>query len=122
MKRVKLAFVIVAIGSMLSMAAQARAATTYVVALPNGTTTGFAPAILALAKGSTLDIVGADVQVHNIVCVKRDRKRRPLCQSRLAGLGETKPVMGVERLAPGTYALLCTLHPQMKADLTVVGA
>lgn len=121
MKRVKLACAIVAIGSVLAMAAPASAATVYVVALPNGTTTGFAPAVLAIAKGSTLDIVGADVQVHNIACVKRDRKRRPLCQSRVAGLGETKPVMGVEKLAPGTYAMLCTLHPQMKADLTVVG-
>lgn len=123
MKTLKLAVAIVAMGSMLLMAAPANAVTTaYVVALPNGTTTGFAPTVIAMAKGSSMDVVGADLQVHNIACVKRDRKKRPLCQSRSAGLGETKPVMGVEKLKPGTYSLLCTLHPQMKVDLTVVGA
>ena len=124
MKSLKLAIVMVALGALSLTAAPANAipAPVNVVALPNGTTTGFAPTVLAIAKGTAVDVVGADVQVHNLACAKRDRKRRPLCLSRTAGLGESQPVKGIEKLKPGSYSLLCTLHPQMKVELTVVGA
>jgi plastocyanin len=92
------------------------------VALPNGTTTGFAPNIVAVTRGGSLNLVGADTQVHNLACIKRNRRtKRPLCQSDYAGPGEIKPVVGVEKLKVGTYALICQLHPQMKAELRVVG-
>lgn len=92
-----------------------------VVALPNGTTTGFAPKIVAITKGGTLDVVGADTTVHNLACVKRNRKtKRPLCRSDYAVAGEVKRVKGVEKLPAGTYALFCDVHPQMTAELMVV--
>lgn len=124
MKRVKLAIGVVAIGALSLAAAPATAipAAVNVVALPNGTATGFAPTILAIVQGTPVDVVGADLQVHNLACAKRDRRRRPLCLSRVAALGESQPVKGIERLKPGNYSLLCTLHPQMKVELTVVGA
>jgi plastocyanin len=93
-----------------------------VVAPPNGTTTGFAPNLAAIAKGGSLDLVGADLVSHNLACVKKNRKtRRPLCQSDYAALGEVKPVKGVQKLPVGTYKLNCQLHPKMTAELTVVG-
>jgi plastocyanin len=92
------------------------------VAPPNATTVGFAPNVLAISQGGSLNIVGADLQVHNIACVKFNRKtKRPLCQSAYAALGETKPVVGVEKLKVGTYPLICQAHPQMKVELRVVG-
>ena len=42
-------------------------------------------------------------------------------QSEYAAAGETKPVVGVEKLKVGTYPLICQAHPQMKVDLRVVG-
>ena len=92
------------------------------VALPNGTMTGFAPNLMAISEGGSLNLVGADTQVHNIACVKRNRKtKRPLCESAYAAAGEMKPVTGVEKLPVGTYALICQAHPQMKVELRVVG-
>jgi plastocyanin len=92
------------------------------VALPSGTTTGFAPNIIAISQGGSLNIVGGDLQVHNLACTKTNRKtKRPICQSAFAALGETKPVIGVEKLPVGTYPLICQAHPQMKVDLRVVG-
>ena len=92
------------------------------VALPNGTTTGFAPNVLAISQGGSLNLLGADTQAHNIACVKFSRKtKRPLCQSEYAAAGDVKPVAGVEKLRAGTYSLICQAHPQMKVDLTVVG-
>ncbi|HYI44451.1 MAG TPA: hypothetical protein VE174_03180 [Actinomycetota bacterium] len=92
------------------------------VALPSGTTTGFAPNILAISQGGSLNIVGADLQVHNLACTKIKRKtKRPICQSAYVAAGEVKPVVGVEKLKVGTYPLICQAHPQMKVDLRVVG-
>jgi plastocyanin len=92
------------------------------VAPPSATTVGFAPNVLAISQGGTLNLLGADLQVHNLACTKLNRKtKRPLCQSDYAALGETKPVTGVEKLKVGTYALICQAHPQMKVDLRVVG-
>ena len=92
-----------------------------VVAPPNGTDIGFAPNVLAIAHGGSLTVAGADLQVHNLACVKRSRKtRRPLCQSAYVGAGQTAPVVGVEKLPAGTHPLVCQLHPKMTVTLTVL--
>jgi plastocyanin len=122
--KIRAGFMVLAAGALLSMSAPAESlpAAVHVVALPNGTTTGFAPNAVAILKGTGLDVLGADLQVHNLACVKRNRKtKRPLCQSEYVAAGESKPLVGAEKLPPGDYGLLCQLHPQMKAKLTVVG-
>lgn len=100
-----------------------------VLAPANGTTTGFAPRSLVAAQGTSMDLIGADTTAHNLVCEKKKkvkkgkrRFRRPVCASGFAAAGQTSRVEGVETLKPGTYALLCQLHPQMTVELTVVGA
>ena len=106
-----------------SVAAEERAGTVGVsVAPPNATTVGFAPNVVVISEGGTLDVVGADLQVHNLACTKVNRKtKRPVCQGAYAATGEIKPVVGVEKLKVGSYSLVCQAHPQMKVDLRVVG-
>ena len=94
-----------------------------VVAPPNATTVGFVSRALAIPRGETLDLVGADTTAHNVACVKKVKKRksrRPMCQSPFAASGQVVRVKGVEKLKPGTYALICQLHPQMTLALTVL--
>jgi hypothetical protein len=95
---------------------------TAVVAPPNATTTGFVSEVLAIPRGGSLDILVADTTAHNLACAKKTKKRprRPVCASEYAIAGETARVEGVEKLKPGTHALLCQLHPQMTVELTVL--
>jgi plastocyanin len=94
----------------------------YIVAPPLGQTLGFAPPAAVITQGGSLTLVGADSTAHNIICLDRDENRRPLCNSDFVLIGETAEVNGVEELPPGDYPLVCGLHPNMTATLTVVGA
>ncbi len=92
-----------------------------VLAPPDGANNGFAPNNIVIAQGGSVDVVGADLQSHNLACIKRNRKTKlPLCQSEYAAAGETKRVEGVENLKAGAYQLMCQLHPSMIVDLTVL--
>jgi plastocyanin len=92
-----------------------------IVALPNGATVGFAPRTAVMPRGGSIDLVGADTTAHNIACAKKKR-RRPLCQSGFVTAGQTVPLKGAHKLKPGTYLLICQLHPQMTVNLTVAAA
>ena len=70
-------------------------------------------------------MVGADTTAHNLACAKKTKKRRgrprrPLCMSGFAAAGETASVKRVKKLKPGSYRLLCQLHPKMTVELTVL--
>ena len=104
----------------------ASAAGSALVAPPNGASVGFVPNAVVITQGGTLDLIGADSTAHNVACAKKrrsgpkKRRRKPVCMSAFAVAGETQPVKGVDKLKPGTYELLCQLHPQMTAELTVL--
>jgi hypothetical protein len=44
----------------------------------------------------------------------------PLFRSALAGLGESKPIEGLDRVVSGqTYGFYCSIHPGMTGQLIV---
>jgi plastocyanin len=99
--------------------------TTWVYETPPGANVyGFVPPAGVITEGGTAYLTNQDATAHNIACVKFDPvTRRPLCESPYANPSlppETVPINGVDKLPPGTYDLLCQLHPPMTATLTVV--
>jgi plastocyanin len=95
----------------------------HITAPPNSAAIGFVPPVVAVTEGGSLSFTNADTQTHNVVCALRDPVTgRAVCESAYVNPGATSsvPVQGVATLPPGTYDLLCQLHPQMTATLTVV--
>lgn len=78
----------------------------------------FVPPSLRVPRGSQPLLTVTDPEPHNVVAVARDR-RGPLFGSDTVGLGETTPVLRVERLGPGVYQFLCTVHERMTGELVV---
>ncbi|MGH2684516.1 MAG: hypothetical protein ACRDJP_03510, partial [Actinomycetota bacterium] len=107
----------VAAGALVALP-PARAADQVVVAHSIG---GYAPPIVVLEQGGTLDFTNADPAgiTHNVY-----EDGVPAAAARFAsatvGRGVTTPVEGVESLDPGRYGFFCTLHPWMKGELQVV--
>ena len=89
-----------------------------VVAGPGAQTTGFATPNATLLQGSKLTFVNLDAVAHNVASVAVDANGQRLFASPNAGTG-SYPVEGTERLTPGTYDFLCTVHPSMKGKLEV---
>ena len=105
-----------AAGAISAVTAPASAAKQNVIA---HSTVGYANAAVVIEQGDSLDFVNADPLgvPHNVV---EDLVSPPRFASATVGGGVTTPVDGVEAMAPGTYAFLCTLHPWMKGALQIL--
>lgn len=79
----------------------------------------FAPASIEITPGDTLALTNLEPPPHNVVSVARTRGGAPLFASATIGVGETTMVLGLENLLPGSYAFLCSVHPQMRGILDV---
>lgn len=107
-------------------------ATPSVVVLPGGWLTQYATPVLAIPPGGALDLYNVDVMYHDVVshevgpadqpwCANFETGSCPLFWTRLAGLGEQVPVLGLEHARPGgTYTFYCTKHNGMQGTLVVL--
>ena len=96
------------------------AAETTIATGPSAQATGYLPPVVTMARGGKASYVNADIVRHNVVSVAKGADGKPLFSSgTLSAAGESKPVVGVEKLAPGTYQFLCQPHPGMKGQLVV---
>ena len=93
-------------------------ATAVVTAPPEATSAGFAPPRMAVTKGGSLQFVNADTMTHDITAVAK-KDGAPVFKSPFTASGSSSDVKGVSALAPGSYPFFCSLHTQMKGELTV---
>ncbi|HVF03969.1 MAG TPA: cupredoxin domain-containing protein [Frankiaceae bacterium] len=94
--------------------APTRAADTVITAAANT----FVPMNLSVTAGDKLTFVNPDVAPHNVIA-EATHKNVPLFRSDTITMGETAEVVGVDKLKPGTYTFVCTLHPRMRGALAV---
>jgi plastocyanin len=94
--------------------------TSTVAALPSGNLTGFAPRAVTVIQGQPLDFANLDpLGPHDVTSVKRGSDYQRLFTSASVPFGQATPVEGVEKLAPGTYDFVCSIHGSMQGQLTV---
>ena len=78
--------------------------------------------VVVIERGQPISFSNYDIEPHNVVATRRTGKggrRRPLFASKVIDFRQSTPVLGVTKLAPGTYQFLCTLHPWMRGTLVV---
>jgi plastocyanin len=80
---------------------------------PGAQSYGYLTPTVTISKGRTASYTNLDAIKHNV------SSPEGLFRSELADGGTTVPVVGVEKLEPGTYEFLCDPHPNMKGKLTV---
>jgi polyvinyl alcohol dehydrogenase (cytochrome) len=132
-------------GLSLSAAAPAPAAAAgptdlRVLSGPQAQSYGYLTPLVVVQKGGSLTYANFDVVRHNVVqdvaadhkalklsvarkttwCRQFKRGKCPLFWSKLIGVTQQTPVLGVSRLRPGQYSFYCTLHPGMKGQLRVL--
>jgi hypothetical protein len=104
--------------------------------LPGAQLYGYATPVIVIDKSMGLGYTNLDVVAHDFVqdvgvdgfggpgtrpwCRKMPKGKCPLFWSRLAGLGDTVPVMGLAAAKRGrTYSFYCTIHLGMKGKLVL---
>jgi spore coat protein A, manganese oxidase len=91
-----------------------------VFANPNGSGLGYTPRAVVVPQGAEVELTNLDQTPHDLSAVDLAPDGRPLFRSRFASAFETVPVVGTDRLEPGTYRFLCSLHSTMQGDLVVL--
>ena len=82
----------------------------------------FATPNVTIDQGERVTLVNNDVESHDVTSKGRGSDGARLFKSRLVGSGGTAPVSGTEYLTTGSYAFLCSIHPQMEGTLNVNAA
>jgi plastocyanin len=91
-----------------------------IVAGPEAQSTGYATPAIAMSAGGQLSFTNLDIVQHDVTAEQRGPNGAPLFQSKLIGLGEATPVVGVDKLESGhSYAFYCSVHPGMRGTLIV---
>ncbi|MGI8408234.1 MAG: cupredoxin domain-containing protein, partial [Actinomycetota bacterium] len=72
---------------------------------------------LSIKQGSNVEFKGLDEEAHQVVSVKKVR-RRPLFASSPVKDGAST-MMLTERVKPGQYPFFCFFHPEMRGVLEV---
>jgi polyvinyl alcohol dehydrogenase (cytochrome) len=111
-----------------------------VISGPQGQSYGYLTPVVIIQKGGALTYANFDVVRHNVVqdvavdhkalrlrvakktkwCRQFKRGKCPMFWSKLIGVTQQTPVLGVNKLKPGQYSFYCTLHPGMKGKLQVL--
>lgn len=81
----------------------------------------YEPTPTTVAVGDHLDFTNQDAAPHDVVARATKADGSPVFASAVVTKGQTAPVLGVESLAPGSFAFYCSIHPTMAGTL-VVGA
>ena len=81
-----------------------------VLAVPGSSTAGFANPVVTIRKGEGATLLNYDELQQHDVTGPEGPDRKPLFASDYALPRESKPILGVENLAPGQYAFTCSLH------------
>lgn len=87
---------------------------------PEGTVAGFVAPAVVLPQGSTLTLVNGDTMTHDVSSADRTKSGQRLFKSDFTSAGGASEVKGVEGLKPGSYGFICSLHPNMKGELTIL--
>ena len=130
-RRLALLVVAAAVGvASAPVAAEPLPVPSVVLAGPGGFAAGYAGPLAVSVQGQSLLLVNGDVAPHNVVSRATTLKRvkvgtryrtvrTRLFASADVDLGGTADVVGVSRLKPGSYAFLCSIHPNMTGTLEV---
>lgn len=103
-----------------ALAAPAASHAAAVIAPPQAVTGGFAPKTPVMVEGGSLDLTNLDFVDHTFTSASTEPSGFPTWGSDFAKFGDTVPVRGVERLAPGSYTYICIFHPDITGTLVVV--
>ena len=91
-----------------------------VISGPGAANYGYLTPVTTTSVGGALSYTNEDISRHDVVADDRGSDGQPLFSSVLAGLNETVPVSGTDRLQSGKqYAFHCSLHPGMHGTLIV---
>ncbi|MEA2428770.1 MAG: hypothetical protein QOF37_2398, partial [Thermoleophilaceae bacterium] len=91
-----------------------------IVAGPGAVYTTYATPVMTVDKGGQLSFVNLDAPQHDVTSDEKGPDGRPLFYSKLSGLGEVAPVVGLDRVESGkSYGFFCSLHPGMRGTLVV---
>jgi plastocyanin len=90
-----------------------------VISGPGASTYGYLTPVVLATVGGSVSYTNADIARHDVVSEEKGPDGLPLFRSDLAGLGETVPVKGMDRVQAGTYGFYCSVHPGMKGQLVV---
>ena len=93
--------------------------TTTIVTGPGAASYGYVTAVAVMSVGGKVNYTNTDIVRHNVVSTARSSTGAPLFKSDLANLGQTVPVVGTDKLVPGSYQFFCQPHPNMKGTLIV---
>ena len=98
--------------------------TARIVAGPGAATAGYLLRTAVVPTGGTASLTNLDSTVmHNVVAKDKGPDNKPLFRSAFASGTQTVPIAGVENLAAGSYAFVCSIHEStMTGTLQVVGA
>ena len=92
-----------------------------IVAGPGAQYATYATPIMLTTVGGPLTFTNGDVLQHDVVARDRAPDGSPLFASALTPLGQTSPILGLERVEPGqSYEFTCSLHNGMSGTLLVV--
>jgi polyvinyl alcohol dehydrogenase (cytochrome) len=90
-----------------------------IVTGPAAANYGYVTAVMLSSAGGAVSYLNGDIARHNVVSTAKGPDGQPLFRSELAGTGQTVPVVGADKVAPGTYEFYCAPHPGMKGQLIV---
>ena len=83
-----------------------------------GAGTYFTPEVV-VRKGQPATFYNYDIAPHDVVAEIKKR-RKPIFKSALINVGQSAPVVGVEKLRPGSYDFYCSRHHYMQGELVVL--
>ena len=112
---------LVVAGPAQAAPAGADAANGTIVAGPGGFISPgtYATPVVTVPKGTQATFYNADIAPHDVMSVDKNKKNKPVFRSKLVGLGQSAPVVGTEKLAPGNYTFFCSRHHWMQGKLIV---
>jgi plastocyanin len=74
---------------------------------------------ITVAQGEKVTFTNGDTMAHDVTASTKGADGKPLFASAQIGAGQSAPVEGVEYLTTGAYEYICSIHPFMKATITV---